>query len=210
MKIYSNKINQTEILRSLSGHGKNSFDLRILSLNELLESVNNKLCFKYQDNVLSKKEIEERILTCFIDKIELNPVSYQDICHFISTLNDVRKQIADIDELNKFISVFSPLFKKDKSLSLLNNFYHLYLDSLSGDHDEILATREIMKLTKDNKVYDSIYYFKEDDIAPLEKALLNTVANVVKEISILSLYDFFNIRYHIWFQFFVWNLVVKI
>lgn len=188
--IYSSKINSTELLRTLSLYGNNVFNTRVLNLNDLLDESNIKLGFPISNSVLSNQEIEDLVLSFFINEIKLKNVSYQDIKHFITTLNNVRLNIVESDEkevLNKICQNHTD----NESLQLLNQYFELYLSHLGDDLDLISFAHKLIDYVNKNKikVFDEIYYFKDDYISLLEKEVLKSLAKNVIEIPVLDLFE---------------------
>ena len=57
--IYSSKINSTELLKTLALNGVNTFNLRIVSLIDLIDDVNMKYGYPIKDHILNNGETEE-------------------------------------------------------------------------------------------------------------------------------------------------------
>lgn len=187
---YSSKINSTELLRSLSLFDVDTFNVRIFAFNDLLDAVNSRLGYIVKNRVLSNSEIEERVLSFFLKKVKLDNPSYLDVKHFLQTTNNIRLQITESNELDKINSIVEA--NKDiKSLNLLRDFIVSYFDNLGDDIDQIMLAHKLIDYLKNNnskKLFTKITYFKEDDLLPLEKELLNVIAEEVNETSVLDLF----------------------
>lgn len=188
--IYSTKINESELLKTISLRGHNVFAIRFVNLNELVDDANIKLGFAVKNKVLSSKQIEERVLNFFISVVNLSTPSYGDVKHFLKTLNDIRNNIVDLDELSK-LSEIVKLHPTNNNLLKLENFTKAYFDSLGDDIDLIKFARLVVEasLKQGKKLYSKIKYIKEENISLFEKFVLESLADEVEAISLFDLFE---------------------
>lgn len=188
--IYSPSVNSTELLRSLSLHDVDSFNVRIFSFNELLEAINSRLGFPIRGSLFSQKEIEENVLSFFTKKVDLKRTSFQDIQHFLNTSNNLRMHIKDSNEKDVFNSI-AKNNEEVKSLRLLKQFLDSYFESLGDSIDLIMFAHKIIDYVEQNniKVFKEIYCLEEDNLLPLENKLLKAISERVVRTTVLSLFD---------------------
>lgn len=187
--IYSSKINSSELLRSLAVNGVDSLGIDICNLNNLIVKANINTGFPITANVLNSNEILNRVLSFFLEKIDLKYVSYQDIQHFISTLNEVRYYYGGDNESKSLENVFNK-FESDVSLQLFKKFYNEYISALGPDEDIFTFAHKLINYCKQNalKPFKILYYFEEDNLTPFELYALNSLSENVQGISVLSLF----------------------
>ena len=184
--IFSNVLNKTEYLRSLSLLNQVSFLTRIYSFNELVEEANIKLGL-ISEKPLINQASEEFMLLHALEEAEIQIPSFDDLKHFLRTIKDIRKTIIVDDELVDFENKLSSRFGENENYILIKNIYDTYLEVIKESNaiDSISLSRLLLGK---GKAYDEISYIKEENISPLELELLNELSTNVKEISIKDLY----------------------
>ncbi len=184
--IYSNRLNKTEYLRSLSLLNESSFLCRIYSFKELVNEINIRFSLSDDRKLINSADEEFALLfKCFEN--DFVPNSYEDLKAFISSIHDIRKTIIEKDELIDFKEKLDKRFFENESYQFFLRIYQLYLDAL--DSDKVVDLISLAKsLLIEEKIFDQIIYLKEDDISNLELELIKSISKEVKEISILELY----------------------
>lgn len=187
--VYSNNINSTELLRSLSLNGSDYLGLEIFKFSNLVEDINIRLGYPIKNTLLDNDEIEKRVISFFLDDVHLPSISYQDIKHFQSTFNSIRMKIVgnEHEELNKIISNHKDI----KSLTYLNEFSSSYFNVLGDDFDQIMLAHKFIEhaSSKGIKLYDQVLVFDEFKLEPLEEQLLYAVSKEIKHTSVIDLFN---------------------
>lgn len=190
MIIYSNSINQTEFLRSLSLNGKDNFGIRVLNTNEICDEANIKLGYKVKDKFISYTQ--QVLLVYEINKQNnfYNFTSFDDIKHVTDTLNALRMIITEEDEIKEFSSKVTDVLTQDKNTELLKKIFQEYLAVL--DELKLVDKTSFVKkiISYNTKVFDEVVVF-EEKLQPLEWALLDAIAN---KVIVTDLADFMGIE----------------
>lgn len=186
--IFSNTINQTEFLRSLSLRGKNTFGVRVLSSNELCDEVNARTGFLIKDNFLSSNDSLFLIYDIAIK--EHNFSSFNDIKHIAQTLNTLRNLITEDNEVDVFNTKVAEVLKEDKNINILKAIFTKYIKTLKDTKqiDNVSYVKEIIKINK--KVFDEILVIN-DKLTPLEEKLLTSIAD---KVTITTLGDYLKLK----------------
>lgn len=176
-------LNQTELLRSLSLNGKNSFNVHVyksldLSKEALLRSG---LLYKEKEINLTNQEFIIYNLSKEVDYFKDN--TFIDSKHLTKTINDSRLLCRN-NETDKLKEVFSDGEFKDKNTSILDvyNKYNEYKNKNNlYDYIDIIN----LVINKSSTVFDEIITFKEETLKPLDEELIKKIAkkHVIQSIS---------------------------
>ncbi|MCQ2795791.1 MAG: PD-(D/E)XK nuclease family protein [Bacilli bacterium] len=183
--VYSNLLNQTELLRSLSLNGVNSFNYRVYRFNDLLENAHLRLGAFNRASMVNQKDALF-LLESFIRDI-YSFSSFTDVRHAFNTIHDLRMNITSDDEFKEFQDKVASKLKANQNINILTQIYQKYLEELNKRSlcDDVLLAKSIIKQNK--KIYEEICILEEETLTPLEILLLNTLGTI-KKVSLVDLY----------------------
>lgn len=179
--VFSN-LNETELLRSLSRYGKDSFNVHVLNAYKLAKEALIRSGVLYKE-----KEIDTTEQVFIINKLIKNinyfkKSSFIDSKHIVKSLNKARLLCRGNEE-NKLQEVLSGGEFIDKNKAILDT-YLSYQEYKNNNH--LIDAIDIINLAllKANVINSNFIVFKEKKMFPLEEELINKVSSTYKTFSI--------------------------
>lgn len=183
--------NGTELLRSLAMHGVNTFNWRIMNATELARYALMHSGIAIEEEIISAKEEVGIVKEAMEGNSYFTTKSYADVQSMTNAVRMIGKLVADESSVNEILKagVFEA---KNKALGQIYSNYTKSINNAKNieKKKKIDSVGLIHKaIVKCNDVKFDIYTLKEYPLMPLEKALLDTLANNSKEsISLLNLF----------------------
>lgn len=185
--IIFSSINQFALLRLLAQYGVNTVGYRVFDINNILSFIREKT-----GNLSSKKMINNKekayLYNNFLehDQSYFKGVTFGNAKGLAETIDSIRMLIVDNEEKE-----MNDKLQGNNKYEAINKFYKTYIDYLNSNNrtDIINEAREL--INSNVKIDLEIIVIKDEELAPLNRKLLESVFKNIKEIEYR---DLFNIK----------------
>lgn len=183
----SNRINQSDFLKSRALMGESSFNVRLLNVVQFVDLCFSRLGLTNTYRFITSQEQEFIIFEILENSKGIYDVtSFDDVRHIVTSLNSLRKHIDYLDEVDALKKELNR-FQNDKNVNALYQILKLYNEYLTANGliDNVAILR--LALTNPKKIFDKVYVWPSDHLTPLEyKAIKCFADNVINASEHLS------------------------
>lgn len=188
--IFAPGVDRVEFLKNLAIHGINTFNTRIMNVNELADYYLMKSAVTFTEKFVDNREETIMIAKAVEGEDYFGKVTYKDICNIARAIRNIRSMVVAENEDAEIKGILDKGIFKEKNAALFS-VYQKYIKSLRDE--DLLDRIDIVKraLNINNKLEDVECFILEGiQLSPLEEKMLSVAFTEYKEILYKDLYQY--------------------